>query len=1487
MKQLFTTYIRRVTIMLLVTLMAPLGLMAQEGSENGSDVTVIYAKMGEMKAVYVNNQIQSIELADPTLAQTVNNGTTFVIYPLHAGETQVSVTALVRKGGNGEGGADGGGVIGGDGSAGGGSAGGEDGSGQSDYEEVVINYQLSIEKGQPAMMSFSQRQVTLQFGEEFVPPTVTLMLWGLNERMRYTQVPVENPVLTYTSDDTTIAEVDETTGMVTPKKEGRVIIKALWAGNDDYYPFECQYILIIQKQKPVILFEGQSDPNQTMRFSATIGDEFVGPKATSNPELTIRYATNDPQIADVDTISGDVMLRGAGMAIITASTKETDEWGVASVSYYLSVEKQRITMQFAQQSYEAFEGTTFNAPEIISNAANIADAVTWSMQCPQYIAVIDERTGKITVNSYDPNWESIQVMAYVKDHPAYSDCGASYTLNIKKAITNPVIFKGVTFQVELMSDTLTCRLVSPSGYDDVIEFPETIEWNGCTRTVVSGEAINCTMKKLILPKTFKFLKEFSFAGCTSLTDIYANMEDDYLDSSHYPGGVFSVKYGEWKPDALAGYRTIYNQANLHVPFGHLGAFTYYNSCWYFFPANRKMEGIGDMTLQMPSFSHESGTYDDIFELTLTNTNPTGKIYYIITNEYPVTIHEYTEPIRISSWCTIKAYVNDGEGNISAVASNTYEMDGYFLVSGAPVSDKNKDDVLHDGGSVKFDPETFTFTLTNADIEDIQSGSREEVYTAKTITFILKGNNKMWFANIDNQSVDPTEASIIIKGDGKSLSSLDVEDMFSPYLGSLIVEDCSFTTRMLSMKYGMGKLIVKNAFFNAGMLGGHSHHGISGFTDLVMEGCELIFPEGVQFLGKTERMNEYGEVPNFYTADADLDAFQKLFVPGEDGSFDWDAINTFIEAYSVGKVVIGEPGDYTAKAPDFNLMIAEEMMDDNNATNFKPTYYEGLQRGKISYDRATNTLTLNNVVFDNPECYSFIRGDFFKGPFTIKVVGENHIRAGELLNIFPANRWMWDEENQAFTDGSEVATIVFVGGSKNAKLTYEGTESSFNAIMSDGANLVFDNLYTAVYGAQCAVTGNASQAGYPVTLTITNNASFEAVFTGETPISDFTSMELGDGISILSSERAYYDEGRGSIVGLTSNDIVIGPAPVEVAKIEFIHDGTITNDMSLTWKVTDTFTSPSLDVQPAGVPLVWRTKINEKPQGEYAPIQVEVQTEPFEVKLLNAAEGTGQTDVTVVVFDEAMTATATLNISFYADEYVEPETPNVEAPKEEVVNNFADSGNITEETDLSNTEVDNTLFTLNEEAGDGFDSEDQSIVLNSSMSTEEVEAVLEQLQPGSGAFAAMFSGMTFMLPAGSGHIEVDFLTMGDRVINVKIGDQATAKFSQSAKGTVSIDYYCIEDTYVYIFGSAEASDARPVNYASVFRARAPRKASANADAVKIYGYTVAPEETITGIRSIENEQLTKENWYDLSGRKLNGKPTAKGIYILSGKVVVVK
>ena len=48
---------------------------------------------------------------------------------------------------------------------------------------------------------------------------------------------------------------------------------------------------------------------------------------------------------------------------------------------------------------------------------------------------------------------------------------------------------------------------------------------------------------------------------------------------------------------------------------------------------------------------------------------------------------------------------------------------------------------------------------------------------------------------------------------------------------------------------------------------------------------------------------------------------------------------------------------------------------------------------------------------------------------------------------------------------------------------------------------------------------------------------------------------------------------------------------------------------------------------------------------------------------------------------------------------------------------------------------------------------------------------------------------------------------------------------------------------------------------------------------------------TGIRLIDNGQLTIDNeagaWYDMSGRRLNGEPTKKGVYISNGKKVIIK
>ena len=45
---------------------------------------------------------------------------------------------------------------------------------------------------------------------------------------------------------------------------------------------------------------------------------------------------------------------------------------------------------------------------------------------------------------------------------------------------------------------------------------------------------------------------------------------------------------------------------------------------------------------------------------------------------------------------------------------------------------------------------------------------------------------------------------------------------------------------------------------------------------------------------------------------------------------------------------------------------------------------------------------------------------------------------------------------------------------------------------------------------------------------------------------------------------------------------------------------------------------------------------------------------------------------------------------------------------------------------------------------------------------------------------------------------------------------------------------------------------------------------------------------TGINTVANDEAVKVGeWYTLDGRKLSGKPSAKGIYIIGGKKVLVK
>ncbi len=247
---------------------------------------------------------------------------------------------------------------------------------------------------------------------------------------------------------------------------------------------------------------------------------------------------------------------------------------------------------------------------------------------------------------------------------------------------------------------------------------------------------------------------------------------------------------------------------------------------------------------------------------------------------------------------------------------------------------------------------------------------------------------------------------------------------------------------------------------------------------------------------------------------------------------------------------------------------------------------------------------------------------------------------------------------------------------------------------------------------------------------------------------------------------------------------------------------------------------------------------------------------------------------------------------------------VESVAEETSITFGgEDSTIDEETNLENTTVGNVLFTLDSTQGDGYDSTDQSISLQSTLTGDQIEAIISTTEPGSAEFAAAFTGMSFLLNAGKGSVDVDFFTMGDHQLSVKLGSEASVTFTQNERGTTTIDYDVDVDTWVYIYASMKPAtvESRALLRATALRylswLNAPvRQHRAPADELsesrlKIYGFNIKPIEIATGISELNAEGATVTVGHrDGRAYNLNGQRVAtlqRGINIVNGRKVVIK
>ena len=159
-----------------------------------------------------------------------------------------------------------------------------------------------------------------------------------------------------------------------------------------------------------------------------------------------------------------------------------------------------------------------------------------------------------------------------------------------------------------------------------------------------------------------------------------------------------------------------------------------------------------------------------------------------------------------------------------------------------------------------------------------------------------------------------------------------------------------------------------------------------------------------------------------------------------------------------------------------------------------------------------------------------------------------------------------------------------------------------------------------------------------------------------------------------------------------------------------------------------------------------------------------------------------------------------------------------------------SEEIDEGTDLTDTMIDNTYYTLDTDNGDGYNVEEQAIVLNSTTTEEQMNTV-QEAEIGDETIQENYSGIIFEILAGNGTITVDAKTIGTHELNVQIGKNEPTKITNKERSTIDIKYSVKEPTYVYLYASSSERNA----------VRAQRAPSAAENSVLLYGYKVILDE----------------------------------------------
>lgn len=223
--------------------------------------------------------------------------------------------------------------------------------------------------------------------------------------------------ITYESSNVDVAKVNKNTGKVTITGAGVATITAMAGGVDLHDESSATYSLTVNKGMPSISFE-----NATISKYVNEG-EFAN-LATTNSDGEIHYNSDNQNVAIVDSVSGEVTIKGIGSATITANVSATNNYESASTSYLLTVRDNAEIVSFENTSIiKKYGDAMFINPAVI-----LSDGIVTYSSDNTGVAVVDNNTGEVTIMKAGVAQITVNVAA-TTNYPAAS---ATYSLTVNK-----------------------------------------------------------------------------------------------------------------------------------------------------------------------------------------------------------------------------------------------------------------------------------------------------------------------------------------------------------------------------------------------------------------------------------------------------------------------------------------------------------------------------------------------------------------------------------------------------------------------------------------------------------------------------------------------------------------------------------------------------------------------------------------------------------------------------------------------------------------------------------------------------------------------------------------------------------------------------------------------------------------------------------------------------------------------------------------------